>query len=234
MKHYTHFLVVFPGLAAMALRFGMFALRVDHKGLLVPGGAMGVGLWICSLCALALAVLCARQARGSRLGASRLACCGYLALAVGIALSLGSIPTLGTTLDKARTLLGFAAAAALAASAIYRLRGKEVLFPLQAVPAVFLAIYPLSRFRIWSAEPQIQEHLFPLLGAVSLMLLFYQHLRFDAGSGSRRSLVALGIPAAFCCLTAAAHCEVPLLYLTGAFFALASLAPEKEANHDPS
>ena len=234
MKHYTHFLVIFPGLAAMLLRFGIFALRIDHKGLLIPGGPMAAGVWICGICALALAFLCARQTQGNRLGASRLACCGYLALAVGIALSLGSIPSLGTTLDKLRTVLGFAAAAALAVSAICRLRGKEVLFPLQAVPAAFLAIYPLSRFRIWSAEPQIQEHLFPLLGAISLMLLFYQLLRFDAGSGSRRPLVALGILAAFCCLTAAAHCEVPLLYLTGAFFALASLAPEKEAKYDPS
>ena len=76
------------------------------------------------------------------------------------------------------------------------------------------------------------DYLHTLGAGLSLALFSYYETALTVGLGGRRQRLALGTLGIFCCVTAAARGEYPVLHLCGAvwiFTVLFTARPKKEA-----
>ena len=64
-----------------------------------------------------------------------------------------------------------------------------------------------NRYQPWSGNPQIQDWLFSLVGAVGLTLCAYHQSAFSADRGKRRSFLATSLLTVFACCAALPHTE---------------------------
>lgn len=186
---------------------GWYKAGIDAKGLL-PVSHPAMALSLC-LTALVLAVLCFAVrtlnpvAKYSRLfPASAARAVGCLAAAVGILLSgIGYLKN-GGGLGIATLVSGIAAAVAMVFLAFLRLKGGRPSVVLHALLTVFFMLFTVNNCRLWGAEPQTAEYLFPLFACVFLMLSGYRMTELDVQKGSRRWLVFSNQAALFfCCLS---------------------------------
>lgn len=223
------------GLISAGLRLALFTLTPDAKGLLPRLHPLELTLWAITALAFAAVLLQSRDLPGE--ASSRTEALGTLVLGLAMGFTAQAL-TGSDLLGRLCAACGMAALAAMTVTALTLFRGQPPFFPAHLAPVLYLVFFLLSRYRVWSAQPQLQEHVFSLLGGVFLMLLGYHRLCLVPGTvNHRRFRLAAGL-AAFCCLAALGHCDAPLLYLGGALWALTQLLlplpPEKEASHEAS
>ncbi len=193
------------------LRWGLYGLGVDEKGLLEPFHIFKILLWLTTIAALGLCLLVG-QKRIKHRPQNREAL-GELLAAAGIALVVPELkPETGLMLEWVRFLTGILAAAGLAWGAWQRYRGREGSFLAFAPVCVFLAFDLVSRYRIWSSHPQALDYLFQLVGALSMMVFGYYRC-IPKHHAARRRVALLGV---YCCLVAVSAWELVPLYLGGA------------------
>lgn len=230
-EKWTPALFLGMGLAGMLLRFSVYALGRDEKGLLIAGHPLQLGLWALTLAAAAAAVLVCRQEETSR-DRTREGL-GELFAALGIGLSvLTGFSRAATALDGVLLVASLAAAGCLALAGVLRLRGRESPMVCYGVVCACFALYLVCGYRGWSARPQLQDWFYSALGAMATMAFAY--LRCVAGKGRLRQLV--GLLGCFLCLTAIPEAGDPTLFLGTAFWLLTScrvpgeetLTPENE------
>ncbi len=118
--------------------------------------------------------------------------------------------------------LGAVAAAALFYGAICTWRRGETPFLPYAVTTVYLCVYMLARYRMWSARPQIMDFAFDMLACVSITLTAYHRCDSLCNAGKRKAVYFYSLCALTACMTALAWGEAPWLYIGGALFAATS------------
>ena len=137
---------------------------------------------------------------------------------------------LAGSLEIAWYYLGLAAPVCLLLAGIARLLGKKPFFLLHVVVCLFFMVHIVARYQLWSANPQLQDYVFSLLGAMALLLFSLYTAAGEAGCGNERMRLGTGLAAIYLCLAELAGTACPALYLGGTIWVLTELCSEKEMN----
>lgn len=196
------------GILTMLMRFWLFGLGVDDRGLLPAASFPDTFSWILTALVIVLLVFGVRNLREAtkyrfNFPASIPAAIGTAAGALGILITcmaelIAGAPRLGIF----SSVLGIFAAATLGFLAHCRYDGKKPSFLFHSFICIYLMFHLISHYRIWSAYPQLQTYAFELLAIVFLMLACYQRAAFDAGRGDRRAYAFMTLAALFFCIAA--------------------------------
>lgn len=221
-------LIAALGLGAMAARWGIYQFAVDGKGLIVPFHPLAILLTVLTAAAMVVTALAVRKCGICKEYSANFPACwgaaaGSLIFAAGIALTVALNQNITTTVQLLGNLLGVLSVPALIVAAIFRSKGRKTPFFCHLAPCMFLGVYAVSCYPLWSSDPQLQDAFFPMAGLLLLLLFSYQRSAFDVDLGSRRVMLGAGLMAGFACLAAAPHCPDPLLYLTGTIWVLSNL-----------
>lgn len=111
------------------------------------------------------------------------------------------------TIGTASSVLGFVSTAALLVLAYGRLKGLHLNMLFHGIVCLYLMLYLVSHYRLWSASPQLQTYAFELLAIVFVMLACYHRAAFDANSGKRRAYTFFSLAALFFCVAALPSCD---------------------------
>lgn len=207
---------------AMALRYLLYRLAVDEKGLLVPGHSLELCLWVLTI-AVTGAVIALTGREYTPQPATFPQMLGELAGGLAI-LSLlpGLLKNSAVSMDGVHMALAVIAAAALIFSAFRMFRGQVPSMFLHSGVCVFFALHLISRYRVWSSHPQIQDYFFPLMAALAGMVFAY--LRCDRPRVRLRRIA--GLLGAFSAFAAAGGGDFPVFFLgTGLWMLLTADAP---------
>ena len=189
------------GILGLTLRAVLYANGVDRKGLLISGYWAGSAIWcLTAVVALVLLLWCRRlkitQDYENSFPASALRAAG--SSLAGIAFLLSPVAqTPSQNFGAVETVLRYAAAGALIFVGYCRFRGKAPQFLLHSVVCLYLALRLVCQYRLWSADPQVQNYAFYLGAHVALMLTAYQFAAFDAGFGNHQKLWGAGLSAIY-------------------------------------
>ncbi len=216
------------GIAALVLRILLYRFGQDAQGLLVDSHILNIAVWAVTAFAAVLVCLIVFQLDGSlkyadNFSASPAAAAGTFALAGGIAVTLLTSLGAWARLEQLRNLAALLAVPSLIWVGICRWRGKRPSFLFHAALCLYLTLYAVSHYQTWSSLPQLQDYLFAVAGAILLTLFAYYQTAFDVGLGKRRMQLGTGLMAAFFCIAAPAGGDDPMLYFSGAFWALTNL-----------
>lgn len=191
--------------AGAGLRFWLYGTGVDEKGLLVVSHPANALTFI--LCALAIGwIAWSVRSLGNLPSYSQLfprsllAAIGNVAAAAGILTVRSSAVFLET--DMIITLsrvVGVLSAVSLVYLGWCRFRQLRPSFLLHCIVTVYFMLHMVAQYRLWSAEPQLQNYCFALLASVLLMLTFYHRAGLDTKYQSRRAYVFFNQAALLCC-----------------------------------
>ena len=210
------------GLCGLALRFWLFADGVDERGLLIadhPGNIMSYVLLASMLGVLLfLAFQCPKQLRRP-LPASQTAFIGCVVAAAGILLA--DILELTQTQDAVTivsSVVGLLAAVSFFYMGVRRKGGHRSSMAAFTVIIAYFMTHLVVQYRLWSAEPQLQLYVFPLLASAFLMLYAYHRAGLDVnGKQFRRYIFFNQAALFFCCLSL--NTDTWLFYLAMAVWA---------------
>lgn len=239
--HFLPFAALGFGIAAFGLRTALYTFAVDVKGLLVSGHPLTYALWAVVATGAAFILWNVRNQKGSNtyednFAPSNDAAVGSGLMALGLLMTVTGQPTAASgTLGLLWKILGIFSIPAVALSGVSRYRGKHPFFGFHALLCIFLLIHMVSRYQVWSGNPQFQDYIFELLATIALTLFSYHCAAFETDMGSRRMQLATGLLAVLLCPAALAGCESGWLYIYGtvwAFSNLCSLTPPREVTAD--
>lgn len=243
MSKFSLIPVITAGLGGLALvlRLALFTLGRDEKGLLISGHPLDILTWVVTAAAAALILASVPGQKGSNrytdnFAPSTAAAIGCFALAGGILLSVLSGWALWPRLELLRNISGLLAIPALILLGLSRWQGKHPFFLLHTAVCLYLTLYAVSHYQVWSSRPQLQNYFFTMAAIVALILFAYYQTAFDAGMGNRRMQLAMGLACVFFCSAAIAGREDAALYLSGAVWALTnlcSLTPVRRRRPNP-
>ena len=220
------------GMAALAMRWGLYATAVDAKGLLVRNQPLGIGLTVLTVSVLIRIALAVRKHPRETLHiAGPLAAIGSVAAGAGIAVTvLTGATAMGGPLESAWRYLGLAAAACMLLAGLARLFGKSPFFLLHVVVCLFFMVHIVTRYQLWSGNPQLQDYVFALLGAMALMFFGFYTASQEAGCGKEGLRQGMGLAAVYLCLAELARPSCPALYLGGILWVLTELVSGKSVS----
>lgn len=227
-------LMLILGMAAFGLRTALYAVAVDARGLLIGGHALEIVLAVLTAAAmLTVALVCRKQGEmdtKNSLPENLLAALGNVAAGAGIALTVldGAVAVDGY-LANAWHCLGLAAPVCLVLAGFTRVLGKRPFFLLHVAVCLFFLVHIVARYQLWSSHPQMQDYIFALLGAMTLMFFGFYEAAREAGCGNFRMQLGMGLSAVFLCLAELARSSCPALYLGGILWVLAELGGMKQA-----
>lgn len=228
-------LMLILGLAAFGLRTTLYAVAVDARGLLIRGHSLGIALAVLTVAAmLTVALVCRKlgelETEPDRLPENLLAALGNVAAGAGIALTVldGAVAVDGY-LANAWRFLGLAAPVCLVLAGFARVLGKRPFFLLHVAVCLFFLVHIVARYQLWSSHPQMQDYIFALLGAMTLMFFGFYEAAREAGCGNFRMQLGMGLSAVFLCLAELARSSCTALYLGGILWVLAELGGRKQA-----
>ena len=210
---YLPIAVLSAGILACLMRLWLFALGADERGLLAVGNFPDVMSWILVAATMALLAVSCRQLQGAtkysyNFRASMPAAIGMALAAVSFCItSVIDLATGGDSVGAVSTVFGFFATAALLALAYGRYKGLHLSVLFHSVVCLYLMLYLVSHYRLWSAYPQLQSYAFELLAIVFVMLACYQRAAFDAGKGNRRAYTFFTLAALFFCVSTLPGCD---------------------------
>lgn len=214
---FPHFVPVAGILGALARR-ALYLSADGRTGLLPYGHAAQLILSLISLLAIAIIVLsCIPLKQANKylfnFPASPIGAVGFGAAAAGMLVTgIGELILGGDGLATACALLSLPTAGILGFLAHCRFRGQKpsVIFGLGL--CIYFMVFLVCRYRVWSANPQLEDYVFPLLASVCLLLASYQTAAFAVDSGSRRLYTAWRLAAGYFCLVSLPNCPSPVFY----------------------
>lgn len=147
--------------------------------------------------------------------ASPFAAIGTVLASIGIAIaSVTDLLTAGDFMASLAACLGLLATAALLYAARCRWIGEHPPILSYAAVCLWLMLRLIGLYRTWSADPQLEDYCFQLLGVVCCMLASYHRAAFSADDGHRPEYVFFSLSSVyFCCLSLAGPDSI-LLYLS--------------------
>ena len=224
------------GIAGLTLRRQLYIWGPDDKGLLQTGHPLALVLWLVTAVVLAALAVKVWKSKGTNsyeanFAPSRAAAAGHILAGAGFALTaLLNEPLLRSALGSGWTVLGILSGPCLMLAGSARAGGKKPFFGLYMVPCLFFVVHIVSHYQSWSGDPQMQDYVFALLGAMALMFFGFYTAAMEAGCGSRRMRLGMGLAAIYLCLAEMAHSAYPQLYLAGMIWVMTDLhslgAPE--------
>ena len=211
--------VLAAGILGMLLRLWQCIGGTDKGGLLIPGHISGILLVILSAATLLLILLGTWGLRqGSKyrynfpssiqgaIGAL-IAAAAVLVVAISCLTSRQDLPT------AAAGIIGIPAAICLAVLGLFRFQGRQPHFLIPGCVCLFLMMFLICQYRIWSSEPQVQSYCYSLLATVFVMLSCYQSTAFAANFGARRPHAFFHLAALYFCFVSLIGDHMPLFYL---------------------
>ena len=212
------------GLAGCLMRYFLYRVGLDEKGLLTPMHPLGILTWVLTGAAVVLALVCTwRQEKTCP------------ALAVGTVPGIGSLILAAALLltgigtRKANGLLAasiplcYAAAASMAGAAYAQFRGRRPFFLLRVIPCLFFAFYLIGSYQLTRGIPQMEDYVAPVCAIILSMLLSYQQAAWDLASTEGRQIrLAAGLTLYFG-LISLSHSWMPVLCLGSSLWALTLL-----------
>ena len=222
------YITALSGAMALLCRVWLMLAGVDRKGLFITGHPADVLSYIFLALTAVFVFLCVRPLTGGgrRKGmfpASLPGMVGCFAGALGLTLSgVLETPAQADLIWILSLVAGGIAGVCLAVVGIGRRKGLRCNYLLHCAITVFFLVHLVSRYRVWSREPQLQTYFFSLLASVFLLITSYQRACLDAGFGSRKIFVFVNQLAFFCCL-ASITSEDWLFYLCMALWTLTGL-----------
>ena len=213
------FLSLCGGLLTCIMRLWLMILGQDERGLFASGSFPDVMSWILVAAAMATFALSTKDMRGGakygyNFPVSLPAAIAMVLAAVSFCItSIGELATDADTIGTASSVLGFVAAVALVFLALGRYRGFRLNVLFHGSVCLYLMLYLVSHYRLWSSYPQLQNYGFELLAIVFVMLACYHRAAFDAKCGNRRAYTFFTSAALFFCLAALPGCENPAFFL---------------------
>lgn len=248
------------GFASLGLHRSMMENCFDHKGLLIAGNLQGNLLLAVGAGLVIFLVLMGRTLGGDGTyedNFPRDYLSGALLLASGLVLIL-AVPELGAQAQGATVypggaaleavrkalalggqLLPWLAAGAMAVLGICRIAGRKPAPIFSGVVCLFYMMMLVNNYRLWSADPQIQDYAYQLLGGVLLMLCAFHRTCCDAGIIQRRKLLLTALLAAACCIACRSMPFQQTYYLSAALWGLGCicqptvLPPDPEPDPEP-
>lgn len=223
------------GTAAFGLRKCLYAFAVDQRGLLISGHPLTLALWAVVILAAAFLLWQARKHSVCEysFAPSAAAAAGSTLLAVGLLMTVLHHTPSGTgTITLLWKILGFLSAPSVMWAGISRRKGQKPFFGTHAVLCLFLLVHMVSRYQVWSGDPQLQNYIFQLLACVALTLFSYYCAAFEADMGSRRMQLATGLLAVLLCTVALSGSEYRSLYLCGLIWAATNLCAAEVKPHE--
>lgn len=217
------------GIGAMVLRNTLYAVAVDVKGLLLRNHPLEIAVTVLTAAVLVMVVLIVRRLENTGdyedyRWVGFLGALGNAAAGAGILVTvLTAAPGLGNYLDNLWRILGLAASVCLGLAGIARGLGRRPFSLLHVVVCLFLMLHIVTRYRLWSSQPQMQDYVFALLGALALMFFGLYTAAMEAGCGSRRMTTGMGLAAVYLCTAELARSSCPALYLGGLVWVLMDL-----------
>ena len=212
----------------------------SNDGLLPTGSWPDVLSWIMVGLTLAFLGFCTGFLRGNNkyagnFPASLPAALGMVLAAASICVTaLVELTTGADSVGTASSLFGILSTFAMIALAYGRYKGFRPNMLLHSIVCVYLMLYLVSHYRLWSSAPQLQSYAFELLAIVFVMLACYQRAAFDAGKGNRQSYTFFTLAALYFCIAALPGCDNPVFFLgtaTWMFFTPCKLnLPVKKEN----
>ena len=201
------FTLLCGGIGAL-LRLWLYGTGLDDEGLLTAAHPAGILVLILTGLVLALLIWFLRrfhtQGKYTRqFPVSIWGAMGAFAGAAGILLTaMVELIRRETTLSLMAGLLGIVAAVALAFTGLCRLKALRPNFLFHTLVCLSLVLRLISRYQVWSADPQLHDYCFQLLATVSAMLFAYHRAALDLKSENRRPMVIIGLLGTFfCCLS---------------------------------
>ena len=140
--------------------------------------------------------------------------------------------TVGLT-ESAMMVLPWLAAAAMIVLGLCRIQGKKPLFVFSGIVCLLHMLTLIRNYRLWSADPQVQDYAYQLLAQVLLMLCAFHRTSCDAGIIQRRKLLATGLGAAVCALAALSMDFQRIFFLASALWALGCICTVQILPPDP-
>ena len=245
---------VFAALAALGLHRYMMNNCIDAMGLLIPGNlplkllwALGIGFP--GLLLIGLATLGGNGCYGDNFPRSFL-WGGLMAAAGGVLLysarDIGIVPEVllpeqtqaltgvmvGLT-DRAMAVLPWLAGGSMVVLGLFRMAGKKPPFVFSGAVCLFYMLTLVRNYRLWSADPQLHEYVFPLLAMVLLLLCSFHRTCCDAGVIQRRKLILTCLTATVCSAAALSVRFQPGFFLASALWALGSVCDPVVLPPDP-
>lgn len=216
------------GILGLVLRAVLYTAGVDPKGLLIRGYWAGVAVWLLTAAVAAVLLLWCRRLAKSRnyqtvFPASVFSAAG--AALAGIAFALSPVSQAPSdTFASIESVMRFIAAGSLICVSYCRFRGKAPLFLCHSAVCLYLALRLVCQYRIWSADPQLQNYVFYMGTHVALMITAYQFAAFDAGYGSHRKLWAAGLAGTYLSVVSVAGSDDPFFLICCALWVLSNLS----------
>jgi len=222
-------LMLLFGIAALALRKALYAVAVDVKGLLLRNHPLEIGLAaLTAVVLLVVAWIVRKLDYEERDSANLPAAFGTVAAGAGIlATVLTATPLTGGYLEILWHYLGLAAPVCLLLAGIARGFGKKPFFLLYVVVCLFFLVHIVTRYQHWSSNPQMQDYVFALLGAMAILLFGFYSASLGAGCGGGPKKVGMGLAAVYLCLAELARSACPALYLGSILWVLKDLRGAK-------
>ncbi|MBE6946645.1 MAG: hypothetical protein E7454_00095 [Ruminococcaceae bacterium] len=226
MKNFlkTHYLplgVLACSVITMFLRMLLWisAISNDESNLLPAGTWPDVVSWIMVAIVIALLVFFCWKLKKlpkyrDHFKPSKLAAAGMLLGAVGILISsISALGGNGDTLTTISAVLGIVSAGSLGYLAFCRMKGARVSIAFHGIICLYLMLYLISCYRVWSSCAQLQVYAFELLAVVFTMLACYHRAAFDTDQGKPRSYAFFSCAALFFCIAALPGCNNEMFLL---------------------
>lgn len=142
--------------------------------------------------------------------------------------------------DRCKLFLPWLAAISMAVLGFFRIQGKRPPVWFSGVVCLNYILTLLSDYRLWSADPQLQDYAYQLLAEVMLMLCAFHRTSCDGGILQRKKLIFTAMAAALCstaCLSMDFHRPfflASILWALGCICSTAVLPPDPEEEDETS
>lgn len=205
------------GLLGMGLQFYFFGNAVDARGLLNSWHGANIASYGALILAAVLAFLSSPYIRTPALTPS------VRSLGAGLGSVFCAIAA-GMLLGEENYLL-FGLCILSTSASVYILwaqtTGRKPHFLAYGAIAVCFMFYLISRYQLYSAEPETSRYVFKILALICTMLVFYQQAAIRAGTGRFRSYHFFRSMTLFLNFAAIPGAGNPLLYLAAALWLMA-------------
>lgn len=199
------FLVLAAGGVGLMLRVLLYTIQPDAGYLLPRNHPLHILCILLSLFVAAALVVIIRSLRGTNnyrdnFPASRLGGFGAFGAALFLAAVAASLfRSIENPLTFLCAVLCLLSVPSLIITAYSRMTGFRPKFYFHGIFCLFLTVYMICRYRVWSADPQVVNYLFQMFASVCLCITAYYRTAFDAGMGKRRLFLLFSLLSVYLC-----------------------------------